>query len=67
MKKRLDPLTVSMAVGVASYVAIMLTYVARVDLGLSDGRIRLLAIVAAALIALGVAVDFLGRRFSKVE
>ena len=67
MKNGLDPLTTLTAVGVGGYVAIMLAYVARVDLGLSNGQIRFLAIVAAALIALAVAIDFLGKRLSKVE
>jgi hypothetical protein len=60
-------LTVLTAVGVAAYAAIMLSYVARVDLGLSGQQIRLLSIVAATCIALGIAVDFLGKRLSKAE
>jgi len=67
MTKQMDLLTIVSAAGVAGYVAIMLTYVARIDLGLSSGQIRFLAIVAAVLIALGIAVDFLGRRMSKAE
>jgi hypothetical protein len=67
MQKGIDPLTVLTAVGVAAYVAIMLSYVARVDLGLSGQQIRLLSIVAATCIALGIAVDFLGKRLSKAE
>lgn len=67
MKKGIDPLTALTAVGVAAYAAIMLSYVARVDLGLSGQQIRLLSIVAATCIALGIAVDFLGKRLSKVE
>jgi len=67
MSKQMDLLTVVSAAGVAGYVAMMLTYVARIDLGLSNGQIRSLAIVSAALIALGIAIDFLGRRLSKVE
>jgi hypothetical protein len=59
MQKGIDPLTVLTAIGVAAYAAIMLAYVARVDLGLS--------IVAATCIALGIAVDFLGKRLSKAE
>jgi hypothetical protein len=45
----------------------MLAYVARVDLGLSNPQIRLVSIVAATFIALGIAVDFLGERLSKAE
>ena len=67
MSKQMDLLTIVSATGVAGYVAIMLTYVARIDLGLSNGQIQFLAIVAAALIALGIAVDFLGRQLSKAE
>jgi hypothetical protein len=67
MQKGIDPLTVLTAVGVAAYAAIMLSYVARVDLGLSGQQIRLLSIVAATCIALGIAVDFLGKRLSKAE
>jgi hypothetical protein len=67
MQKRIDPLTVLTAIGVAAYAAIMLAYVARVDLGLSGQQIRLLSIVAATCIALGIAVDFLGKRLSKAE
>ncbi len=67
MQKGIDPLTVLTAVGVAAYAAIMLSYVARVDLGLSGQQIRLLSIVAATSIALGIAVDFLGKRLSKAE
>jgi hypothetical protein len=67
MKNGIDPLTVLTAVGVAGYVAIMLAYVARVDLGLSNQQIRLVSIVAATFIALGIAVDFPGKRLSKAE
>jgi hypothetical protein len=67
MQKGIDPLTVLTAVGVAAYAAIMLSYVARVDLGLSGQQIRLLSIVAATCIALGIAVDFLGKRLSRAE
>jgi hypothetical protein len=67
MQKGIDPLTVLTAIGVAAYAAIMLAYVARVDLGLSGQQIRLLSIVAATCIALGIAVDFLGKRLSKAE
>ncbi len=67
MSKQMDLLTVVSASGVAGYVAIMLAYVARIDLGLSNEQIRFLAIVAALLIATGMALDFLGRRLSKAE
>jgi hypothetical protein len=67
MSKQMDLLTVVSATGVAGYVAIMLAYVARIDFGLSNGQIRFLAIVAAVLIAIGIAMDFLGSRLSKAE
>jgi hypothetical protein len=67
MEQDMDSLTVMTGIGVAGYAALMLAYVARVDLGLSSGQIRGLAIVAAVLIALAVAIDFLGKRLSNVE
>jgi hypothetical protein len=67
MKNAIDPLTILTAIGVAGYTAIMLAYVARDDLGLSNQQIRLVSIVAATFIALGIAVDFLGKRLSKTE
>jgi hypothetical protein len=67
MSKQMDLLTVVSAAGVAGYVAIILTYVARIDLGMSNGQIRFLAVLAAAMIAAGIALDFLARRLSKTE
>ena len=67
MSKQMDLLTVVSAAGVAGYVAIILTYVARIDLGLSNGQIRTLAVLAAGIIAAGIALDFLARRLSKIE
>jgi hypothetical protein len=67
MSKQMDLLTVVSAAGVAGYVAIILTYVARIDFGLSNGQIRTLAVLAAAIIAAGIALDFLARRLSKTE
>ena len=67
MEQDMDSLTVVTGVGVAGYAALMLAYVARIDLGLSSEQIRGLAIVSALLIALAIAVDFLGRRLSDVE
>jgi hypothetical protein len=67
MQKGADLLTILTAIGVAGYVAIMLAYVARVDLELSSGQIRFLSIMAATFIALGIAVDFLGKQLTKVE
>ena len=67
MEQDMDSLTVMTGVGVAGYVALILAYVARVGLGLSSGEIRGLAIIAAVLIALAIAIDFLGKRLSNVE
>jgi hypothetical protein len=67
MEQDMDSLTVMTGVGVAGYAALILAYVARVGLGLSSGEIRGLAIMAAVLIALAVAIDFLGKRLSNVE
>ena len=67
MEQDMDSLTVMTGVGVAGYVALILAYVARVGLGLSSGEIRGLAIIAAVLIALAIAIDFLGKRLSSVE
>jgi hypothetical protein len=67
MSKQMDLLTIVSAAGVAGYVAIILTYVARIDFGLSNGQIRTLAVFAAAIIAAGIALDFLARRLSKTE
>ena len=67
MEQDMDSLTVMTGVGVAGYAAIILAYVARVGLGLSSGEIRGLAIIAAVLIALAIALDFLGKRLSNVE
>ena len=67
MSKQMDLLTVVSAAGVAGYVAIILTYVARIDLGMSNGQIRFLAVLAAVMIAAGIVLDFLARRLSKTE
>jgi hypothetical protein len=67
MQKRLEPLTILTAVGVAGYVAMMLAYVARVDLGLSNQQIRLVSIIIATFIALCIAVDFLSKQLGNVE
>jgi len=67
MEQDMDSLTVMTGVGVAGYAALILAYVARVGLGLSSGEIRGLAIIAAVLIALAIALDFLGKRLSNVE
>jgi HD-GYP domain-containing protein (c-di-GMP phosphodiesterase class II) len=67
MQTQLDPLTALTATGVAGYVAIIADWVARYDLGLSEGQIRSMALVAAALIAVGLAANLLAKRPGKVE
>jgi hypothetical protein len=67
MQKGTDLLTILIAVGVAGYVAIMLAYVARIDLGLSNGQVQFMSLVAATSIALGVALDFIGKHLTKTE
>jgi hypothetical protein len=62
MEKDFDLLTASTALGVATYVAIMLACVARDDLGFSTGQIRAVAMIAAAAIALAIVLDLVGRR-----
>jgi hypothetical protein len=67
METELDPLTALTATGVAGYVAIIADCVARDELGLSDGQIRNTALVAAALIAFGLAANLLAKRPGKAK
>jgi hypothetical protein len=61
-----DPLTALTATGVAGYVAIIADSVARNEFGLSNGQIRTIVLIAAALIAVvGLATDFPGRGKAK--
>lgn len=64
-KTELD--TIVVAVCVAAYAAIMLAHVALQDLGLSAARTRHLSMLAALLLALPVALDFLRARASKTR
>jgi hypothetical protein len=65
MGKRLDFLTGTTAFGVAAYVAIIMDCVACGQFGWSDGQIRSVALLIASSLALGLALDFLGRRWRK--
>ena len=65
MGKDLDLLTASAALGVGTYVAMMIDYVARDDLGFSGGQIRHGAIFGAVAIGLAIVLDLLGRRSRK--
>ena len=68
MKSRFDLVTITTAVCVAGYVALMLRYVALYDFGLSCGEVRRGgATVVAVLIAARVAVDFFGKRLDKAK
>jgi hypothetical protein len=67
MGKRLDVFTATTAFGVAGYVAIIMDCVAFGQLGWSDGQIRSVALLVAACVGFGLALDFLGRRWRKAE
>ncbi|MFB9264526.1 hypothetical protein ACFFWD_15325 [Bradyrhizobium erythrophlei] len=67
MDNRIDFAGVVVAVCVAAYVAIMLVYVARNDLGLTGTEIRHFAVIAALFLALPVAIDFVRARTDKVR
>ena len=64
MENSIDFETIVIAVCVAAYAAIMLAYVAHDDLGFSSAQIRHAAMVAAALLALPVVMDFWRGRIS---
>jgi hypothetical protein len=67
MGRRLDLLTAMIGFGVAAYVAIIVDCVACGQLGWSDGQIRSAALLVAASLALGLALDFLGRRWRRAD
>ena len=58
-------MTSATAIGVAGYVAFTLAYVAQNDFGFSSAQIRSAAIIAAFLVAMLMAIDFLGRKLAK--
>jgi len=62
MERDFDLLTASTAVGVASYVAIMVGCVAHDRLGFSSGQIRHGAILGAVAIAVAIVLDLFGAR-----
>jgi len=66
MKNKFDFVTLVTALCVAGYVAIMLEYVANVDLGFS-GEIRNTAVIGAVVMAMLMAIDFLGKRLGKPD
>jgi len=67
MKNRIDYITVVTAVCVAGYVAIMLDYVADVDLGFSGEQIRNAAMITAIVMAMLMVIDFLGKKLGKAD
>ena len=67
MKNRIDFVTIVTALCVAGYVAVMLDYVADVDFGFSCAQIRTMAVIAAIVLAMLMAIDFLGKRLSKAN
>jgi len=67
MKNRIDFVTIATALCVAGYVAVMLDYIADVDFGFSCAQIRTAAVIAAIVLAMLMAIDFLGKRLSKAN
>ena len=67
MGESLDLLTAATGLGVASYAAIILDCVACGQWGWSDERIRSVALVVAACLAVALALDFLGRRWRNAD
>jgi hypothetical protein len=67
MGKRIDFISAATAFGVAAYVAIMMDCLVCGHFGWSDRQIRSVALLVAAFVALALALDFLGRRWRKVE
>jgi hypothetical protein len=67
MKNRIDFVTIATAVCVAGYVAIMLDHVANVDLGFSREQIRNTAVITAIVMAMLMAIDFLGKKLGKTD
>ncbi len=67
MPRKLDLLTASMGLGVASYVAIILDCVARDELGLSDGKICRAAVSSALLVALALCAGSMRKSAGKTK
>lgn len=67
MKSRIDFVTLVTATCVAGYVAVMLDHVANVDLGFSSEQIRNTAVITAIVMAMLMAIDFLGKRLGKAD
>jgi hypothetical protein len=67
MKNRIDFVSVVTAICVAGYVAVMLDYVADVDFGFSREQIRNTAVITAFVMAMLMAIDFLGKKLGKTD
>ncbi len=67
MTGKIDLLTASMALGVASYSAMILNCLAREELHLSGGQICKLAVSGAVLVAVALAAGSLGKSAGKAE
>jgi hypothetical protein len=67
MENRTDFVTVVMALCVAAYAAVTLDYVANVDLGFSCEQIRNTAVITAVVMAMLMAIDFLGKKLGKAD
>jgi hypothetical protein len=66
MEKTIDRiLNIVMAMSTASAIALSLAYIAHYDFGLSRQEIRTPAVVAAAVIAALVTVEFFGKKLRK--
>lgn len=65
MTKKLDPVTASMALGIGSYVAIILDCLARNEFGLSSRQICKSAVLAAFLIALALGAASFRKKAAK--
>ena len=67
MESKFDIVTTASAIGVAAYMAIMMGYVARYDLGFSPQEIRDTAVAIAVIIAALVAIDFFAKKLGKAK
>jgi formate-dependent nitrite reductase membrane component NrfD len=65
MYDRTDLVTIATAVWLAGYAAMALWYVALFDIGLTREGVRIGAMVAAILLGVVLALDFLVRRLGK--
>jgi hypothetical protein len=60
-------LRVLMAAGAAAVTALTLAYIAHYDLGLSRQEIRTPAVIAAAVIAMLMMIEFFGKKLRKLK